>query len=40
MNDILIMGKDQAQQEERLRKVLDRLVERGLTLNREKCLFS
>ncbi|PFX25529.1 Transposon Tf2-9 polyprotein [Stylophora pistillata] len=39
-DDILIMGKYQAQHDERLRKVLDTLVERGLTLNREKFLFS
>ena len=35
MDNILIMGKDHAQHDERLRKVLDRLVGRGL-----KCLFS
>ena len=28
MDDILIMGKDHAQHDERLRKVIDRLVER------------
>ena len=40
MDDILIMGKDQAEHDKRLKQVLDRLVERKLTLNLEKCLFS
>ena len=40
IDDILIIGIDHAQHDERLRKVLDRLVERGLTPNLEKCLFS
>ena len=40
MDDILVMGKDQAEHDLRLKQVLDRLVERRLTLNLEKCLFS
>ena len=40
MDDILVMGKDQAEHDLRLKHVLDRLVERRLTLNLEKCLFS
>ena len=40
MDDILIIGKDQAEHDKRLKQVLDRLVERKLTLNLEKCLFS
>ena len=40
MNDILVMGRDQVKHDQRLKQVLDRLVERKLTLNLEKCLFS
>ena len=40
MDDILIIGRDQAEHDKRLKQVLDRLVERKLTLNLEKCLFS
>ena len=40
MDDILVSGKDKAEHDQRLKQVLDRLVERGLTLNLEKCLFS
>ena len=40
MDDILVMGKDQAEHDHRLKQVLDRLVERRLTLNLEKCSFS
>ena len=40
MDDILVMGRDQAEHDQRLKQVLDRLVERKLTLNLEKCLFS
>ena len=40
MNDILVMEKDQAKHDLRLKQVLDRLVERELTLNFQKCLFS
>ena len=40
MDDILVHGKTQAQHDERLVKVLNRLQESGLTLNSEKCTFS
>ena len=40
MDDILIIGRDHAEHDKRLKQVLDRLVERKLTLNLEKCLFS
>ena len=40
MDDILVIGRDQAEHDQRLKQVLDRLVERKLTLNLEKCLFS
>ena len=40
MDDILVMGKDQDEHDHRLEQVLDRLVERRLTLNLEKCSFS
>lgn len=40
MDDILIIGRDQAEYDKRLKQVLDELVERKLTLNLEKCLFS
>ena len=38
-DDIVVYGTDQADHDEKLAKVLDRLLERGLTLNREKCKF-
>ena len=40
MDDILVIGRDQAEHDQRLKQVLDRLVERKLTLNLEKCLLS
>ena len=40
MDDILVHGKDQAQHDTRLKAVLQRLQEAGLTLNSEKCQFS
>ena len=40
MDDILIYGKDQQEHDERLHAVLQRLKEAGITLNREKCVFS
>ena len=40
MDDILVHGKDQAQHDTRLKAVLQRLREAGLTLNSEKCQFS
>ena len=40
MDDILVIGRDQTERDQRLKQVLDRLVERKLKLNLEKCLFS
>lgn len=40
MDDILAIGRDQAEHDQRLKQFLDRLVERILALNLEKCLFS
>jgi len=40
MDDILVIGRDQAEHDLRLKQVLDRLVERTLALNLGKCLFS
>ena len=40
IDDILIHGRTQEEHDERLRKVLKRLEEANLTLNKEKCLFS
>ena len=40
MDDILVMGKDQAEPDQRLNQVLDRLAKRGLWLNIKMCLFS
>ncbi|XP_049275476.1 uncharacterized protein K02A2.6-like [Rhipicephalus sanguineus] len=39
MDDVLIWGATQAQHDERLRAVMDRLRTSGITLNREKCEF-
>ena len=40
-DDILVIGRDQAEHDQRLKQVLDdRLVEGKLTLNLKKCLFS
>ncbi|XP_062568299.1 uncharacterized protein K02A2.6-like [Saccostrea cucullata] len=38
-DDIVVYGTDQADHNKKLTKVLDRLAEKGLTLNREKCEF-
>ena len=38
-DDIVVYGKDVAEHDERLRKVLHTLTERGLTLNKNKCVF-
>ncbi|XP_062611303.1 uncharacterized protein K02A2.6-like [Saccostrea cucullata] len=38
-DDIIVYGTDQADHNKKLTKVLDRLAEKGLTLNREKCEF-
>ena len=40
MDDILVAGRNKAELDERLKKVLDRLVKSGLTLNKKKCEFS
>ena len=40
MDDILVIWRDQAEHDQRLKLVLDRLVDRTLALNLEKCLFS
>ena len=40
MDDVLIFGKDQAEHDERLEKVLKRIETAGVTLNPNKCEFS
>ena len=40
MDDILVIGRDQAQHDQRLKQVLDRLAQRKLMPNLEKCSFS
>ncbi len=40
IDDVLFHGKTQEEHDERLYVVLRRLQESGLTLNREKCIFS
>ena len=40
LDDILVIGRNQREHDERLRAVLDRLVKCGLTLNVDKCAFS
>jgi hypothetical protein len=39
IDDVLIYGKDQEEHDQRLAAVLDRLAERGVTLNIKKCQF-
>lgn len=39
MDDILVFGRDEGKHDERLKRVLRRLEESGMTLNREKCEF-
>ena len=39
MDDILVVGKDRKEHDERLEQVLIRLENAGLTLNKEKCEF-
>ena len=39
MDDILVHGKTKAEHDRRLRDVLDRMKNSGLTLNERKCLF-
>ena len=38
-DDIIVHGTDRAQHDERLRKVLQRICEKGLPLNKDKCQF-
>ena len=38
-DDIIVYGSDTAEHDERLKKVLTRLRDKGLTLNEEKCMF-
>ena len=38
-NDILVHGQAQEEHDQRLDKVLQRIAEHGLTLNRDKCQF-
>ena len=40
MDDILVYGKTQAEHDQRLRKVLERVQQAGLTLSQEKCVIS
>lgn len=40
MDDILVYGKSRQEHDTALEKVLQRLVEAGLTLNSEKCVFT
>ena len=40
IDDVLVHGKDQHQHDERLEAVLKRLLEAGITLNLDKCVFS
>ena len=40
MDDVLIFGKDQAEHDQRLKKVLERIQSVGVTLNSSKCVFS
>ena len=40
MDDVLVFGKDQAEHDDRLEKVLKRIESAGVTLNPNKCEFS
>ena len=40
LDDVLVFGKTQKEHDERLRSVLNRMLEAGITLNRDKCEFS
>ena len=40
MDDILVFGKAQAEHDQRLQKVIERIQQARLTLNKEKCIFS
>ena len=39
-DDIIVYGKDQAEHDRNLAQVLPQIVGKGLTLNKDKCLFS
>jgi hypothetical protein len=39
-DDILVHGSTQEEHDERLRSVLERLLENGLTINRDKAVFN
>ena len=39
MDDVVVFGENEEQLEQRLRQVFQRFKERGLTLNRDKCIF-
>ena len=40
IDDLLVHGKDQQQHDDRLEAVFKRLLEAGVTLNLNKCVFS
>ena len=40
MDDVLVYGATQEEHDDRLRKVLQRIKQSGMTLNSEKCKFS
>ena len=40
IDDILVWGRDQAERDERLRKVIQKCEEEKLTLNKDKCKIS
>ena len=40
IDDVLVHGRDQHQHDKRLEAVLKRLLETGVTLNLDKCVFS
>lgn len=39
MDDVVVFGENEEQLEQRLRQVFQRFQNRGLTLNRNKCIF-
>ena len=39
VDDIVVAGEDEEQHESRLRKVLERIKENGMKINKDKCLF-
>lgn len=39
MDDVLVVGEDKAQHDDRLQQVLSRVLEAGMTLNESKCKF-